>query len=214
MNIQDSIIKTVSYNQEEIIKWIIQLYCSSGIQLDPTYSKGNFYKNITPPEFKYDIQPEIPGVIQADCRSLPHQNNSIESIMFDPPFVAAIPKKDAQGIITKRFGYYRNVQHELWDFYFSAISEYMRILKPNGVLIVKCQDTIDSCKQYLSHIEIHNMAIRAGFYAKDLFILLAKNRIIGKTHRVQQHARKYHSYFLVFIKTESKVKYRYINGGG
>ena len=210
-SIQDSIIKTISYDQEEIIKWVLELYCPDGIQLDPTYSKGNFYKNIPAPEFKYDLSPCVDGVVEANCCNLPHESNSIGSIMFDPPFVAAIPKGEATGIITKRFSYYRNIQHEMWDMYFKALSEFMRILKPNGVLIFKCQDTIDSCKQYFSHSEIHNMAVRMGFYAKDLFILLAKNRLIGATHRKQQHARKYHSYFLVFIKQESKVKYRYIN---
>ena len=37
------IIKTISYDQEEIIKNIIELYCPNGIELDPTYSKGVFY---------------------------------------------------------------------------------------------------------------------------------------------------------------------------
>lgn len=91
--------------------------------------------------------------------------------------------------------------------YHKSIEEFYRILKPDGVLIFKCQDTIDSCKQYLSHIEIHNKAIDCGFYAKDLFVLLAKNRIIGKTHHNQQHCRKYHSYFLVFIKQKNKIRY-------
>ena len=209
--IQDSIIKSVSYDQDEIIRWIIKLYCPDGIHLDPTYSKGNFYKNISPPELKFDINPCIEGVKQANCCNLPIENSSMRSIMFDPPFVAAIPKGEAQGIITKRFSFYRNIQHEMWDMYCSALSEFVRILRPGGTLIIKCQDTIDSSKQYFSHIEIHNMAVKLGLYAKDLFILVAKNRIIGKTHRNQQHARKYHSYFLVFKKENSRVKYRYIN---
>ena len=82
------IIKTVSYSQEEIIKNCIKLYCPNGIELDPTYSIGNFYKEINPPIFKYDLEPQIDGVIKADCQQLPHEDNSIQSIMFDPPFVA------------------------------------------------------------------------------------------------------------------------------
>ena len=41
------IIKSISYSQEEILKWIIRLYCPDGFDLDPTYSKGVFYKNGT-----------------------------------------------------------------------------------------------------------------------------------------------------------------------
>lgn len=73
---------------------------------------------------------------------------------------------------------------------------------------MKCQDTVDSCKQYFSHVEIINHASKVGFYPKDLFILLAKARIIGENHEKQQHARKFHSYFIVFLKTKNPpVKY-------
>lgn len=37
-------IKTISYDQCEIIKNIIELFCQNGIKLDLTYSIGNFYK--------------------------------------------------------------------------------------------------------------------------------------------------------------------------
>jgi len=201
------LIKSISYDQEEIIKWIIKLYCPNGIQLDPTYSKGVFYKNIKKPEFRFDIEPQVEGVIKSDCRELPIEDSSIRSIMFDPPFIASIPKDKPTGIINQRFGYYRNIQKEMWDMYHDALDEFYRILRQDGILIVKCQDTIDSCKQYLSHVEIINYAVKLGFYPKDLFILLAENRIIGKHHHKQQHARKFHSYFIVFIKTKNPIKY-------
>ena len=206
-SIQDNIIKTVSYDQEEIIKNIIKLFCPEGIELDPTFSKGNFYKNIPQPKYCYDLEPQTANTIKADCRNLPHESNSVKSLMFDPPFVAAQPTGNPEGIITKRFGFYKNIQTEMWNLYHDSLKEFYRILKPNGILVFKCQDTIDSSKQYFSHVEIINYACSLGFYPKDLFILIAKNRIIGATHHVQQHARKYHSYFIVFIKQDSPVEY-------
>lgn len=202
-----NIIKSISYSQEEILNWIIQLYCPDGFDLDPTYSKGVFYKNIPEPRLKFDLNPQIAGVQQANCTNLPIETESLGSIVFDPPFVAAMPKIKATGIITTRFGYYSNIQTELWSMYHQALREFYRILKFNGILIFKCQDTIDSSKQYLSHVEIINAAVKLGFYPKDLFILLAKSRLMSPNMRVQQHARKFHSYFLVFIKKESSVKY-------
>jgi len=205
---KQEIIKTISYDQEEIIKAIIRLYCSDGIELDPTYSKGNFYKNIPKPKFIYDINPRTKDTIQADCRKLPHPDNSIKSIMFDPPFIVGLPAKNVKSssIIANRFSRFKNI-HELWKFYESALNEFYRILKINGVLAFKCQDTISSTRQYLSHIKIINYAHSIGFYPKDLFVLLTKHRIIGKYHHKQQHARKFHSYFLVFIKQKSRVDY-------
>lgn len=205
------LIKSTSYSQDEILKWIMQLYCPNGFDLDPTYSKGVFYKNVSEPRLKFDLKPQVEGVQQANCCDLPIESNSLQSIIFDPPFVAAIPKKEATGIITMRFGFYRNVQNELWGMYHKALKEFHRILKHNGILVFKCQDVIDSSKQYLSHVEIINVAFCLGFYPKDLFVLLVKSRLMSPNMRKQQHARKFHSYFLVFKKEKSKVQYSITN---
>ena len=74
-------------------------------------------------------------------------------------------------------------EKELHEFYTNSIKEFYRILKPNGVLIFKCQDKVSSGKQYFSHCFINDVAINTGFYAKDLFILLAKNRLIANWQR-------------------------------
>ena len=130
--------------------------------------------------------------------------------MFDPPFVVGTPNtskgKVGSNIITNRFGSFKNIE-ELWRFYDAAICEFSRIINDNGVLIVKCQDTISSSKQYLSHVEVINYGIRHGFYCKDLFIQTTKNRILSGKHKVQMHARKYHCYWVVFTKEKNKVTY-------
>lgn len=197
-----TIIKTISYDQEEIIKWIYKLYCPNGFDLDPTYSKGVFYKNLTEPKIKMDLYPKTIDTIQADFTQLPLKDNSVDSIMFDPPFVGGTPKTRSGGIIKKRFGCYKNMD-EVFASYEKAIWEAKRVLTTGGIYVFKCQDTILSGKQHMSHVEIINMAEGCGFYTKDLFILLAKNRIIGKHHHTQYHARKFHSYFIVF-EYESK----------
>ncbi len=203
-------IKTISYDQHEIIQDIINLHCPYGIDCDLTYSKGNFYKKIEEPRYKFDINPLTHDTVKADSRNIPLLDNSMNTLMFDPPFVAAIPKKNAEGIITKRFGYFRNVP-KLWKYYNETIGECYRVLKSNGILIFKCQDTVDSSKQYFSHVQIMNYAVSAGFYPKDLFMLLAKHRLTGSSWKVQQHARKYHCYFWVFKKEQSKVIYERID---
>ena len=204
-------IKSVYKDQHDIIRVILKLYCPEGIELDPTYSIGQFYVGIPQPKFKYDIEPQTEGVIKADCQQLPKSDYSINSIMFDPPFIAGIGKDGKSGIIRKRFGSYRTVE-DLWQMYHGALREFYRILKIGGVLVVKCQDTISGGKQYLSHVEIINYAINIGFYPIDIFILLADNRILDRRGE-QQHARKYHSYFIVFKKQRCKVEYTRQNIG-
>lgn len=208
---EQQLIKSISYSQEEIINNILKLHCKTDIELDATYSLGNFYKNITEPIYKFDIKPQIETCEYGDCRSLPLKSESLNTIMFDPPFLAttgkSLTKDDNNNIINKRFGVYRN-EVELHQFYIDSLREFYRILKEGGILIFKCQDKISSSKQYFSHVFIMNEAVKLGFYPKDMFILLANNRIVANWQlKNQKNARKFHSYFLVFEKINKQIKY-------
>ena len=114
--------------------------------------------------------------------------------MFDPPFIVS-----GSGKIAQRFGTYRTIK-ELWTWYEECLIEFYRIMKKNSKLVIKCQDTVSGGRQYFSHNYLMNKSENIGFYCKDLFILLAKSRMIGHNHRNQKHARKFHSYFLVLEK--------------
>lgn len=209
-----NLIKSLSFDQSEIIRGIIDLHIKSKrIDCDPTYSKGNFYKNtrIEKPKYIFDLFPQTEDTVKADCRNLPLENNSIESLMFDPPFLATTGKSLKEGkdnnFINKRFGVYPS-EKELHKFYVDSMKEFYRILKEDGILIFKCQDKISSGKQYLSHYFIIQEAIKIGFYPKDLFILGAKNRIVANWQlKNQKNARKFHSYFIVFEKSNKKIEY-------
>ena len=207
------VIKSTSYSNSELIKSILKLHVPNNqIDCDPTCSKGIFYKdtNIEPPRLRFDLIPQTEGCLQADCRHLPIEDDSLNCIMFDPPFVICSgpslkTNKQGQNIISKRFSSF-SIPLSLYNFYSDSLREFYRILKNGGVLIVKCQDTVSSSVQYMSHVYIHNMAVKCGFYPKDLFILNAKGRLISSKHKNQKHARKYHSYFWVFEKGNKKLE--------
>ena len=180
LNEKQILIKSISYNGEEIIGWILKLHCNGQIELDPTYSKGNFYKGaVEKPKYKFDLCPQIIGVEKANAEKLPLGNGSISTIMFDPPFLATKGKSlsvaNGSNKINKRFGVYPS-EKELHIFYKNAMTEFYRILKPDGILIFKCQDKVSSGTQYFSHNFIMNEAGKIGFYTKDMSILLAKQR--------------------------------------
>ena len=207
-------VKSISYDQTEIINWILDLHVPSHhIDCDPTYSKGNFYNNtgIEHPQYKFDILPQADGVEYGDSRSLPLMNRSINCMMFDPPFLATTGKSlrvdDSSNKINKRFGVYPS-EKELHQFYIDSMKEAYRVLKDDGVLIFKCQDKVSSGKQYMSHVFIMDEAVKIGFYPKDLFILLAKNRLVADWQlKNQKNARKFHSYFWVFQECSKKIGY-------
>ena len=205
-------IKSISYNQDEIIKNILVLHSPNGeIDCDTTYSKGIFYKTIKKPKYKFDILPQSKDVLCVDSRNLPLEDSSLNCIMFDPPFLATKGKSlsvdNESNKINKRFGVYPT-ESELHKFYVDSLIEAYRVLKEKGILIFKCQDKVSSGTQYMSHCFIMNEATKLGFYPKDLFILLAKNRLVANWQvKNQKNARKFHSYFWVFQKTNKKVEY-------
>ena len=99
-------------------------------------------------------------------------------------------------------------EKELHQFYVDSMKELHRILKQDGILIFKCQDKVSSGKQYMSHVFIMNKAVEIGFYPKDLFILLSKNRLTAEWQaKNQKNARKFHCYFWVFQKSDKKIEY-------
>ena len=194
-------IKTIGTDQYEMISDILKLHNdSNSIECDVTYSKGVFYKNgvLSEPKYKFDLYPQTQDTIKANANNLPLSDSYLNSLMFDPPFLAGYTKKPT-GIIGERFHGFPYIR-DLWKWYDECIFEHYRVLNKGGVYIFKCQDTVSSGKQHLSHVHIINRAEEVGFYTKDLFILTAKSRMIGHNHKNQQHARKFHCYFIVFKK--------------
>lgn len=200
--VQRRMIVSVDVDQIEILRSISALHNKGEpFECDPTYSTGQFYKDFPEPKYKFDFNPQTPDTKQADCRSLPLENESVKSILFDPPFVMSgdAHKEHPTGVIAQRFTGFRDYD-ELTELYTDALSEFYRVLRPFGLLVFKCQDSVCQRRQYLTHVDVVKWAEKRGFYAKDLFILLAKNLLQDPRWRTQQHARKAHSYFLVFKK--------------
>lgn len=209
----NELVRSISYDQGEIIHNILKLHVPEGrIDCDPTYSTGAFYNGtgIDPPALRFDIRPQAEGVIEADARHLPLGDSSIACMMLDPPFLATTGKSLMEGTgnrINRRFGVYPN-EKSLHQMYREIIREAYRVLKSDGILIFKCQDKVSSGKQYFSHNFVLNEAVDAGFYARDLFVLLAKNRLVADWQlKNQRSARKFHCYFWVFQKCSIKINY-------
>lgn len=195
---RNEVITTVDTDQVRILRNIMNLHNGGQpFECDVTYSKGIFYKTLTPPALKFDVEPQIDGVQQADARTLPLGDESIGSIVFDPPFKAST--STVKGIIEQRFTAFPSMFH-LWSFYEDALVEFMRVLKPRGIVVFKCQDGVSSGVNHMSHYHVEKSAETAGFATIDLFILQARSIIWSPNMANQKHARKAHSFIYVFQK--------------
>ena len=227
----DGVVKSIGYNQHEILYNIMQLHNDGKpFDCDPTYSIGNFYGkfNITKdngetleieipqPNYKFDVCPQVDGVEKIEpLGHFPLEDNSINSICVDLPFVISCgpsmntPDYDDNGnkvknnLISRRFAAYYPVA-ELLKSYKHFLKECYRVLKEDGILVWKTQGTITGSKFLVSPYYSRMIAESLGFDSLDEFILLAKNRLISGKVNKQQHARSFHSYFLVFKKSLSK----------
>jgi len=205
-------VRSVYSSNHDVIKNIMELYKIEQFDLDCTYSRGLFWKDLTPPRIKTDLVPVTEDTIQADSEDLPFEDGEMKSIMYDPPFVISgkmyKENKEGSSVIAKRFEGYTTYE-KLTKNYFESLKELYRITDKGGFVIMKCQDTVSGGKNHFTHAMVMQMALKIGFYPRDLFILLAKMRInsFGGKWNKQHHARKYHSYYWVFEKTNPKVKY-------
>ena len=205
-------VRSVYSSNHDVIKNIMELYNIEQFDLDCTYSRGLFWKDIKGPKIKTDLVPITDDTVQADSENLPFEDDSMKSIMYDPPFVISVKlykeNKEGSSVIAKRFEGYTTYE-KLTKNYYKTLKELYRVCEPGGFVIMKCQDTVSGGKNHFTHAMVMTMAMKVGFYPRDLFILLAKMRInsFGGKWNSQHHARKYHSYFWVFEKTKPKVKY-------
>ena len=231
----NDVIRSIGYNQHEILYNIMQMHNNGKpFDCDPTYSIGNFYGKfniaktngesteieIPAPKYKFDVCPQVEGVEKIEpLGKLPLEDSSIDSICVDLPFVISCgpsmntPDVDENGnkvknnLISRRFASYYPVA-ELLKSYKHFLKESYRVLKEDGILVWKTQGTITGSKFLVSPYYSRLIAESIGFDSLDEFILLAKNRLVSGKINKQQHARSFHSYFLVFKKSlKKKITY-------
>lgn len=214
------VIKSISHDQKEIMYNIMKLHNNGKpFYADMTYSSGKFYEQkkndkyvIPQPTVKLDVVPQFDDVLKLEpFGELPFEDNSIESIVIDLPFVIAhrdsastkLDNQDGRNIIINRFSSYYPVA-EMLESYHHWIEEAYRVLKPNGICVFKCQSTVTGGKQLMSCEYSWLCASSVGFYTLDQFYLIARNRLHSGKIKTQQHARKYTSTFYVFKKSDNK----------
>lgn len=203
----DLVLSAYNLSNAEVFGKILELYVAPGsIIADVTFGKGTFWKNVPAGRYRLLATDILDGV---DCRRLPYNNGAIDCVVLDPPYMHS-PGGTAHLSHSPYEDHYRNngtengagsKYHEaVLELYGAAGREAHRVLRQRGICIVKCQDEVCANRQRFTHIEIIEEYRKLGFVAEDLFVVVRNNRPgVSRTVR-QVHARKNHSYFLVFWK--------------
>ena len=198
----------------DVFAQIMRLHVPEGsVVADVTWCKGVFWQKVR--KGAYDVRATDISM-GVDCRELPYQDGEIDCVVLDPPYMEgffrdATSQKAGGGSYAAFREHYANgdetPQTAKWhdavtELYRETGREAFRVLRRNGVLIVKCQDEVSANRQRLTQVEIVNDYESLGFYAKDLFVVVRPNKLAVARLKKQVHARKNHSYFLVFVKLE------------
>ena len=202
----------------DVFPKILSLHVPIGsIIADVTYGNGVFWRKVPQENYRVLATDIKMGV---DCRDLPYESESIDCVVLDPPYMEGLLRENiehqaASGTHQAFRNAYQGGTHNgnaslpvpkwhgaVLDLYIRAGQEAHRVLHYGGILIVKCQDEVSANKQWLTHVEIINEFNSMGFYTKDLFVVVRTNKPGVSRIKKQVHARKNHSYFLVFIKNK------------
>ena len=208
----DLIFSAYTGSNDEVFPYVLSLYVEKGsVVADVTFGKGVFWKQV--PTGIFDVR-ATDIKTGTDCRNLPYNDHEIDCVVFDPPYMHS-PGGTAHVGHQNFEEYYGNngsdsdkkYHDAVLDLYYSASEEAWRVLKDGGIYIVKCQDQVCANIQRFTHVDIINKLTDKGFVAEDMFVVVRRSKPGVSRLLRQAHARKNHSYFLVFLKPQGKKRW-------
>ena len=130
--------------------------------LDPTHGKGVWWRTWRPERLTaHDMNPAKAPDGPADFTALPYADDTFDAVAFDPPYALngtpSVPSFD------QRYGIHtRSRWQDRMDLCQRGIDECARVVRPGGVLLVKCQDQVVSGAVRWQTLDFANTGIAAG----------------------------------------------------
>lgn len=144
-----------------------------------------------------------------DFTDLPESDQSMDVIAFDPDYVAP-GGRDTSTITEFNERYGLNDPYEspasLQAHINQGLSECARVLRPQGILMVKCATYISSGKPWLGEYHTIGHGLDIGLKVEDIFVHISGTGPQPKREGRQKHARSNSSRLIVFRKPGRRKK--------
>lgn len=175
--------------------------------LDPTFGRGKWWTKFRPVNLTTHDRYTLDGV---DFRALPHDADSFDVVAFDPPYVCpggirSSTTKDlhdrfgmASGAKEKEADRDFRTPAELQDLIDAGLAECFRVVRPRGLVLVKCMDYVTSGKLWIGTHRTLCAALALGFECVDRFEHVGGTGPQSQTRQV--HARRNLSTLFVLKK--------------
>ena len=193
----------------EFLDELIAFYCPKRKPdiLDATVNLGRIWGR-GKSHYKYtgmDIDPSVKPDIVGDNTAMPFGDKSWDIVVYDPPhtgdqgrsrtgfsqkYGTAVKSKNAKGI-------WGNLFHTYPPF----ISEAARVLRDDGLLLVKLIDYTHAARFQFATAEFWSVATKFGFELQGFHILPRKGVIVDTKWKTATHPRQNHCTWMVFKKT-------------
>lgn len=168
------------------------------LTLDPTYGLGRFWHLWCPPRLiASDGDLERSPIRKAiDFTNMPWPDGTFDVVVFDPPYkLNGTPSLSSDVDYGVGTGVPWHKRHHTIR---AGITEALRVLKADGVLMVKCQDQVSSGHVHWQTHEFSDHAVKQGARLIDMLHLVSYRP--QPDGRIQVHARRNYSTLLIFHK--------------
>jgi hypothetical protein len=208
----------VTGTNADLIAKVAPLYLTGSV-LDVTYGEGNWWTRYKPEPFTYHDKYKVDGI---DFRQLPETDSSVDTVCFDPPYVAAGGEstgnlgsgfQDAYGIGHSKLAAMSestNRVGRIEDLILAGLAECLRVARI--WVLVKCMEfaqgrAASSAYAKANMSMFHDVphivtvaALEAGWVKHDQIVHHTGSGPGGHNIFVPKRARRHHSYLLVFAK--------------
>lgn len=170
--------------------------------LDATYNAGRFWKGLKWNVSSMDIDPQFKPKYLCDNRIMKGVPSAkFGSVVYDPPHVGPQGRDKSVKRFDVDFGATMECGKEhgwtLSYLYPPFLQQAKRVLKPNGLLLAKITDMVNSHRSRWAHCDFIGMAEQAGFTVCDLIVKIRNGPMMSNKWKKAQHARKRHCFWII-----------------
>lgn len=196
----------------ESIEQLIDIHCKipNPIIVDVCHNTGKMWNGCKyKPNIKMDINIDFKPDVISDFRNIPLKNNSIDIIVFDPPYLPTDgDSENASKIYKERFGITGNnfqaqdyrTKNNISDCFIPFLKEAKRILKSNGIILAKLGDIIHSSIYQWHSVDFVNACKELNLNPDDLRIMYRTHVMNSGAWKNINHLRKNHVYWFLVKK--------------